>query len=146
MCLGNKLSDRSLQRYKAKGKKCGYIRVWKYVYDTGKKFIPYYFPEVNRRLYRAGLGKSRQNATCEQHLIHAFRNEKSALKDGGSASTIVQAIIQPDWAKAVGKTYTGFLTLTTKAIVMPEYPKRKVTVREFRAAIKGKKVKTYSWE
>ncbi|KKM24768.1 hypothetical protein LCGC14_1601730 [marine sediment metagenome] len=147
MCLGTKLSNRSLARYKAKGKKTGYIRVWKTVEDNGQKFRPDFNPEYNYKLYATGLNKAQGGAFSEQELIHAFRDRASAQKWASSADTIVvSALVHPDWIKAIGKTYNKKLTLTTKAIVMPEYPKRRVTVREFRAAIKGKKVKVYVWE
>ena len=147
MCLGTKLSDRSLQRYKAKGKKCGYIKVWKKVRDTGKRFIPEYFSGGS--LYKAsgGLTNARRYALSEHNLIHAFRDKKSAenWNKWNPTKVVIEVIVHPDWVKAIGNAAPE-LTLTTKAIVMPAYPKRKVTVREFRAAIKGKKVNTYSWE
>jgi hypothetical protein len=60
---------------------------------------------------------------------------------------VLECMVVPEHIKALGHTVGDhLLTGTTKAIVMPEYPKRRVTVAEFRNAIKGKKVKTYSWE
>lgn len=148
MCLGTKLSDRSLRRYKAKGKKCGYIRVWKVVVNTGQKFKPDWYPRGSLYNAKGGLIRARTDAWDEQSLIHAFRDEVSA-KQWGSGIVIVETMVHPDWVSAIGadSNYRPTMkTLTTKAIVMPKYPNRKVTVREFRAAIKGKKVRTYSWE
>ena len=147
MCLGTKLSDRSLRRYKAKGKKFGYIRVWKTVEDIGKRFRPGYYPFNNHKLYTAGLNKATLNARSEQELIHAFRDRQSAIRWHCLDEVIVSAMVHPDWVMAVGETFNNEqITLTTKAIVMPKYPKRRLAVGEFREAIKGKKVKTYSWE
>ena len=151
MCLGQKLSDRSLARYKAKGKKRGYIRVWKVVIDNGKKYLPEFSSQRHgNRLYPAGLSHARKNATSEQELIHAFRNKISPKRwtYGEYDKIIIECVLYPEWVDSIG-TYDwhGLLeTLSTKAIVMPAYPNRKVTVREFRAAVKGKKVKKYRWE
>ncbi len=153
MCLGMKLSDRSLARYKAKGKKLGYIRVWKCV-DVEKTKPQRYMPEWPAQqkyntLYPAGFSHARRGATNEQELIHAFQNKLSAERWGEGRRVIIEAMVKPEWITAIGENYEGGkreIALTTKAIVMPEYPKRRVTVREFRAAIKGKKVKKYSWE
>lgn len=147
MCLGTKLSDRSLARYKAKGKKTGYIRVWKVVEKEKRRrrYSPEYYPEMGR--YIAGLNTARTDARLENHLIHAFRDRHSAEQWRGYNQIIISTMVHPDWVKAIGKDdYDKKLTLTTKAIVMPAYPKRRVTVAEFRKAIKGKKVKVYSWE
>lgn len=148
MCLGQKLSNRSLARYKAKGKKRGYIRVWKVVCKKGRKYIPEmgFNRRHNKGLYMYGLNRARKNATREQQLIHAFQDRKSAKNWCFQASYIISAMVHPDWVKAVGETSSGTLTLTTKAIVIPKCYKNKVSVAEFRAAIKGKKVKKYSWE
>ncbi len=150
MCLGQRLSDRSLARYKAKGKKTGYIKVWKCVDTTRYKRKKGYYPQwVNtNHKHKIGLNKASLKATDEQQLIHAFRNKKSAVEwnEGESSdSVVVECLICPDWVKAIGQDNDS-VSLTTKAIVMPAYPKRKVTVKKFRAAIKGKKVKKYSWE
>ena len=145
MCLGQKLSDRSLARYKAKGKKTGYIIIFKTVNDRDGEFKPWY---KNRFKYEDGLNCARKDADIEDHLIHAFQDKESA-ELYCTSEIVLECLVRPEWVKAIGGSdfCNGFVnTLTTKAIVMPAYPKRKVTVREFRAAIKGKKVKTYSWE
>ena len=149
MCLGTKLSDRSLQRYKAKGKKCGYIRVWKVVEPARKNWMNLFHRW--RKFYKKGLQYARQDAWGEQSIIHAFRDKTSAQEYRWGLQTVILAMVHPDWVKAVGRDEATqwdplLLTLTTKAIIMPAYPNRKVTVREFRAATKGKKVKTYKWE
>ena len=148
MCLGQKLSDRSLQRYKAEGKKCGYIRVWKVVRKIGRKYVPEmgWARKKGKNLYMFGLNLAHKKANSEQQLIHAFRDYKSAVKWRCYGETVVSLLVHPDWIKAIGKTGNSKLTLTAKAIVMPKSYNTKVTVREFRAAVKGKKVKTYSWE
>ena len=155
MCLGRKLPDRSLARYKAKGKKLGYIRVWKTVREKTygvPRFVPEFSERRNNRLYPAGFSHARENASSEQELIHAFRDRKSAENWNEGFSTIIEAIVHPDWVKAVGSQYENGdknrleRTLTTSAIVMPKYPKKRVTVAEFKAAIKGKKIQKYSWE
>lgn len=147
MCLGTKLSDRSLARYKAKGKKRGYIRVWKVVSKRGRKYIPEmgFNQRHNKKLYVYGLNHARKDAKSEQQLIHAFRDYKSAKSWQCSWGYIISVLVHPDWVMAIGDMGLE-LTLTTKAIVIPKCYNKKVTVAEFRAAIKGKKVKTYSWE
>ena len=144
MCMGKRLSDRALARYKAKGKKTGYIRVWKTVEKTWKKFRPGYYP--NGLLYKKGLNRARSFAGEEQQLIHAFRDRKSAEVFAFSHEVIISTMVHPDWVKAIGTTDDRKHALTTKAIVMPAYPKKRVTVAEFKAAIKGKKIQKYSWE
>ena len=150
MCLGTKLSDRSLARYKAKGKKCGYIRVWKVVRDFAAKYRPQHYPSKGLYNVLGGFVHARQRPHSEQGLIHAFRDKKSAkgwLYWSSNDCIIIEAIVRPAWVLAVGLDIEPIMhTLTTKAIVMPKYPKRKVTVAEFRKAVKGKKVKKYSWE
>ncbi len=142
MCLGQKLSERSLQRYKAKGKKCGYIRVWKVVRNN--KGRGGYVSDWCAHRYMAGFNHADKQAFCEQDLIHAFKTATSYKGEwslDSACECLIECLIKPEWLYALSDC-----ALTTKAIVMPAYPKRKVTVREFREAIKGKKVKTYSWE
>ncbi len=145
MCLGTKLSDRSLARYKAKGKKKGYIRVWKTVIDTGSYYRGWWMSDHK---YKKGLNHARKDATHADMLHHAFVDRNSA-NTWASEEVVLQCYVSLEWIKEIGKAQRNgkaMKTLTTKAIVMPAYPKRKVTVAEFRKAIKGKKVKTYSWE
>jgi len=146
MCLGTKLSDSSLRRYKASGKRFGYIRIWKVVEDSGKRFVPEFAGRQHKNLYGNGLAKARKDATEEQELIHAFRDRESAEEWADSTQAIISALVRPAWVMAIGETRSPELTLTCKALVMPVYPKRRTTVAEFRAAIKGKKVQKYSWE
>lgn len=139
MCLGNRLSKKKLQEYKDSGKKQGYIRVWKRVEE--KRTC--YQSLVQGRRYKGGLCLSRNDAWRSDALIHAFRR-KSARQFGDDAFyklAIIECLVKPEWIVTISS-----YALTTKAIVMPEYPKTKVTIREFRAAIKGKRVKKYSWE
>jgi len=142
--MGRNLGKAALKRYQAKGRN-GYIRVWKVVNPTKGKYVPE--AEINRilGLYKTGFNHARKNALDEDELIHAFRNLTSARSWASAYQNIIECLIEPGWIVAVGDSYSD-KTLTTKAIVMPEFPKTKVTVREFRVAIKGKKVKTYSWE
>ena len=144
MCLGTKLSDRSLQRYKAKGEKTGYIRVWKCVVKGPTRYRGY----IWERVYKKGFAHAKQRAVSEQELIHAFRSQASARRyiRETYGCVIIECLVKPQWVMAIGSTHSGIKTLTTKAIVMPEYPKTKVTVAEFRAAIKGKKIQKYDWE
>ena len=137
MCLEQKLSDRSLQRYKAKGKKTGYIRVWKIVDERPEKYYPLIW---NEKPFSAGLNFADVMADFEHELIHAYKTKRGCVRDGWHGK-LVLCLVKPEWIKAISKK-----ALTTKAIVMPAYPKCKVTVAEFWAAIKGKKVKKYSWE
>lgn len=147
MCLGAKLSNRSLVRYKAKGKKTGYIRVWKVV--TNKKTRGKgYLSDYDAHPYSAGFNHAYKRAWGENSLIHAFRtNSRKRINDSwvypekSSNCCLVSCLVKPEWIVAISRN-----CLATKAIVMPAYPKRKVTVAEFRAAIKGKKIQTYSWE
>lgn len=141
MCLGTKLSDRSLARYKAKGKKRGYIKVWKVVKNTGKKFTPEFTPYYGCYEPTGGLARAWAQAINEDQTIHAYRHKEGVRPWQDDGKIIIQAFVHPDWVKAISLD-----ALTTKAIVMPAYPKRKVTVAEFRAAIKGKKIQTYCWE
>lgn len=143
MCLGTKLTEIGLNRYKSKGKKLGYIWVWKTAKARNGKYVPEYYPEFGS--YEKWLNKARPDARFEDHLIHAFRKGESAKRWGSWKSKILKCLVSPDWIKAIGRE-GGYFTLTTKAIVMPEYPKTKVTIREFRAAIKGKKIPKYDWE
>ena len=144
MCLGQKLSDKSLQRYKAKSKKTGYIRVWKCVIEGLNCYRGY----VWERAYQKGFAHSKQNANSEQQLIHAFKCRTSARLYARKSCclVVIECLVKPQWIKVLGRTYDGMKTLTTKAIVMPAPPEKKVTVAEFRAAIKSKKVKKYKWE
>lgn len=137
MCLGQKLSDRSLARYKAKGKKRGYIRVWKRVFDVTNCFESF----VQERRYKIGLCRSRNDASDDDELIHAYRNPRYLQFNGERNAVLIECLVASEWVIAISKN-----CLTTKAIVMPAYPKRRVTVAEFRAAIKGKKIQKYDWE
>lgn len=139
MCLGYKLSERSLMRYKAKGKKLGYIRIWKVVNCKCEKR---YVSDCKHHPYKIGFNHARKDAQGENHLIHAFR-KKVHCKSWGitSEECVVECFVKPEWIVAISRN-----ALTAKAIVMPEYPKRKVAVREFHVIIKRKKVKKYSWE
>lgn len=145
MCMGTNLGKAALKRYRAKGKN-GYIRVWKVVRKSGYRYISIWIGHV----YEKGFTHAHKKAQEEQRLIHAFRDESSAKNWASSYELVIECMIRPSWITAVGISsgLSGYnkKTLTTKAIVMPEFPKTKVTVREFRAAVKGKKVKTYSWE
>ena len=143
-----KLSDRSLSRYKATGKKTGYIRVWKCVIKGPTHYRGY----VWERFYKKGFAHAKQRAVSEQQLIHAFRSQAAAKNYQRHDTShwenvvVIQCIVKPQWVMAIGLTSLKKKTLTTKAIVMPAYPKTRVTVAEFRAAIKGKKIQKYSWE
>lgn len=141
MCMGRNLSKTALKRYQAKGKN-GYIRAWKVV----KKRCDYYESAFVGRKYKTAFAHARRDASGEQQLIHAFRNKASANAWAWRhADVIVECLVKPKWVIGIGDSQPE-KTLTTKAIVMPEFPKTKVAVREFRKAIKDKKVKTYSWE
>ncbi len=137
MCLGTKLSNRFLARYKAKGKKTGYIRVWKRVFDERGCFESF----VQERRYKIGLCRARNYAAYDDELIHAYRNPRYQQFNGEIDAVLIECLVAPEWVIAISKN-----CLTTKAIVMPAYPKRKITVREFRVAIKGKKIQKYRWE
>jgi hypothetical protein len=137
MCLGRNLGQKALKKFRAKGKN-GYIRVWKAVKVDRKNYTGLIFTKA----YKGGLAKANIGSFREDQLIHAFRNKSSARY---WSNIVVECLVKPKWVLAVGNAWPE-LTLTTKAIVMPKYPATKVTVREFRKAIKGKKVKKYSWE
>ena len=143
MCIGTELSSRALAKYKAESKKRGYIRVWKRVLvEKHWGFVSY----VNGYLYGRGLlhfHSARSNAAHEDQLIHAYRWKTEAQFHESEIEETVQieCLVKPEWVMAISSS-----GLTTKAIVMPRYPKTKVTIAEFRKAVKGKKVHTYSWE
>lgn len=139
MCMGRNLGKVALKKYQAKGKN-GYIKVYKSVFRY--RYKKHYSALVFPKRYDGGLHHARQTARYEDQLIHAFRDKRSAKKWG---QMVVECLVKPAWIVAVGSDCPE-KTLTTKAIVMPEFPRTKVTVKEFRAAVKGKKVKTYSWE
>lgn len=143
MCIEKNLGEAALKRYRAKGKN-GYIRVWKVVIEQSGYYIALLQHNNSRKRYKKGLCHAYEKAKEENELIYACRDKKSARQWSG---TTIECLVKPEWVKAVGISFRNrYLNLTTKAIVMPEFPKTKVTVREFREAIKGKKVKTYSWE
>ena len=137
MCMGRNLGEVALKRYRAKGKN-GYIRVWKCVL----KQEGWHQAQTCNKRYIGGFYRARRDAATDNWLIHAFRDRKSAIKWGGF---VVVCLVKPEWITAIGNAWPE-KTLTTKAIVMPEFPKTKATVREFWAAVKGKKVKKYRWE
>lgn len=140
--MGAKLSKAAHTRYINVGKKKGYIRVWKTVIVRSEKYYQEYI--VPHKAHKAGLNKAWARAKEDNQFIHAFRNEKSAKNWCFSHKCIVECLINPKWIVAIGDYYSltekRLLTLTTRAIVMPVYPKTKVTVKEFRDAIKNKKI------
>lgn len=143
MCMGRNLGQAALKRYQAKGKN-GYIRVWKTVQRAKRWFRS----DCRGKTYKGGFYHATYATwvNSDNCLIHAFRDKKSARTWTRSYEEVVECMVVPAWIMAIGSDHNKRLTLTTKAIVMPEFPKTKVTVREFRAAVEGKKVKTYKWE
>lgn len=135
MCLGRKLSDSALRKYKAKGKKTGYIRVWKVVTKKDDGYFPQYKHKSVR--FKGDLNKSQYDGMWEETAIHAFRDKKSAKKWAVfTFEAIITCLVKPEWVLAIGETVKKKLTLTTRAIVMPAYPKTRATVKQFRQAVK----------
>lgn len=142
MCLGENLGQEALEEYR-KTYKNGYIKVWKVVNIKNKR----YYPEIyDFKPFRIGLNIARKSATNEDKLIHAFRNEESAKRWRSFDQAILQCYVKPKWVMAVGITTNENLTLTTKAIVIPKNPETKVTLKEFRKVVKGRKIPIYNWE
>lgn len=125
MCMGNKLSKRSLQRYKKKNTNSkGYIRVWKVVVCA----LDGYYPQYNSYniKFQPGINKARYIESSDpSYHIHAFRDRKSAKEWYMSQrdDVIVSCLVRPEWISAIGRTSDGRKkTLTTRKIIIPKYP------------------------
>jgi len=120
--MGTELSKRSLQRYKKKVNSRGYIRVWKVVNVSNKK----YYPEFKHRnkSFKPGLNISKYaEGDISGCHIHAFRDRQSAKKWCDCYRITISCLVKPEDISAIGRA--GRLkTLTTRRIIMPKYPSR----------------------
>lgn len=144
MCLGQELPPQSQEKIKREAKKRGYIRVYKTVLlRDGDKAKPRGFVAWwTHKSHKKGIQRAYGVETKTEGGWHAFRSRRSAEKSIYSASwrgkTIIECLALPEWIKNSGKYYSLKTILFTK-LCFPEFPKRKVTIKEFKqylAAVK----------
>ena len=133
MCLGTKLKDQKRAIRKITDRH-GFIRVWKLVYDNGDRFVGEYY---QRDGYESGINVAKESR--DDWGFHAFRNEQSVKSWAGSSSkstrfTIIQCLALPEWIMDCGH-YRHLATIRFTKLCFPEYPKKKVTIKEFRKAL-----------
>lgn len=133
MCLGTKLKDqkRAIRRITDRH---GFIRVWKLVFDDGDHFVGECY---QRDGYEPGINIAEES--CNDWGFHAFRNEKSAKIWASAYSeplgfTIIQCLALPEWVVECGHL-NRLATIKFTKLCFPEYPKKKVTIKEFRKAL-----------
>lgn len=149
MCLGKPYNEawkkRIIKKLEA-GR--GYIIVYKVVYKAIKRFKPIFYADITP-YYKQGMQKA---YLCEgdESGWHAFLDKKSALKykkDFPRCQTyqyhiILKCLALPKHVIDCGHAWDGIKTIRLTHLFFPTFPKTVASVREFKKAIKAKKIKT----
>jgi len=136
MCMGTQLSKAELKKYIEARTKDGAILVWKVVQECNGHYVgPIENTVYGDYVRQPGRGGSSYTA------VHAFRNRASAVRWVIGDEIVVQCRIKPEWIRAIGGELFGFrkgqlATITARFMVMPEYPKKTVSLERFRKICK----------
>lgn len=130
MCMGIPISEADKEKLLKAARKRGYIRVWKVARLEPDRFRA----PLRCCTYKAGV---RQSDSVGYHGFLSRKAARSYAISGGLIHEVVlQCLAKPEWLKTAGATQAEGPTATFTKLMFPEYPDRRVTVAEFRAAIK----------
>ena len=137
MCLGIPIPEAEKQAIIEAGKRRGYIRVWKVVSNmNGAYSSPYY-----HRLHKSGIRRAYFGYPGGNPGWHGFLDRQSVKEYYRPRRwVIIECLAKPEWLRSAGVKDSWCHTLKTATftkLMFPEYPRRRVTVNEFKEAIRA---------
>lgn len=110
-----------------------YIRLYKGVSHTENNFVTCLYGNYNNGLNIAVKERIYLAFSSNTYLtgFHCQKSKRRAAEWG----KVIEVLVKPSWVTSIG--YNDGITFICEKAVFPKYPKRKVTVKEFRKAAKG---------
>ena len=135
MCLSTLYSERTRDRWRAKAKEKGYLRLYKVVRKRGNSYYPEFCRSGVAFCNALNISLTLQGTRYGLYF-HCFASRQKAQwwAHFQKEKEVIECFVAPEWISCVGMDWGK--TLVCRKIFMPTYPSKRPRVRDFQAALK----------